>query len=125
MVIARPADAQASYHALKDEWLRLAERASILRPDALLCVFDRVINCSFRLSYRVSGWTGFRIVVSSRPFRSICSKRSKGNSFCAGRGACAVLGLSPLGGQGHDPVPRPVGGPWARLRPASFELPTS
>jgi len=32
VVIARPAAAQASYHALKDEWLRLAERASILAP---------------------------------------------------------------------------------------------
>jgi ribonuclease P protein component len=32
VVIARPAAAHASYHALKDEWLRLAERASILAP---------------------------------------------------------------------------------------------
>ena len=32
VVIARPAAARASYHALKDEWLRLAERASILAP---------------------------------------------------------------------------------------------
>lgn len=32
VVIARPAAAGASYRALKDEWLRLAERASILAP---------------------------------------------------------------------------------------------
>ena len=32
VVIARSAAATASYHALKDEWLRLAERASILAP---------------------------------------------------------------------------------------------
>ena len=32
VVIARPAAARASYCALKDEWLRLAERASILAP---------------------------------------------------------------------------------------------
>jgi ribonuclease P protein component len=32
VVIARPAAASASYGALKDEWLRLAERASILAP---------------------------------------------------------------------------------------------
>ena len=32
IVIARPAAARASYRALKDEWLRLAERASILAP---------------------------------------------------------------------------------------------
>jgi ribonuclease P protein component len=32
VVIARPAAARESYHALKDEWLRLAERASILAP---------------------------------------------------------------------------------------------
>jgi len=32
VVVARPAAARASYHALKDEWLRLAERASILAP---------------------------------------------------------------------------------------------
>ena len=32
VVIARPAAARASYPALKDEWLRLAERASILAP---------------------------------------------------------------------------------------------
>jgi len=32
VVIARPAAAAASYEALKDEWLRLAERASILAP---------------------------------------------------------------------------------------------
>jgi ribonuclease P protein component len=32
VVIARPAAAHASYGALKDEWLRLAERASILAP---------------------------------------------------------------------------------------------
>lgn len=32
VVIARPAAAAASYQALKDEWLRLAERASILAP---------------------------------------------------------------------------------------------
>jgi ribonuclease P protein component len=32
VVIARPAAARASYSALKDEWLRLAERASILAP---------------------------------------------------------------------------------------------
>ena len=32
VVIARPAAARASYDALKDEWLRLAERASILAP---------------------------------------------------------------------------------------------
>jgi ribonuclease P protein component len=32
VVIARPAAARASYRALKDEWLRLAERASILAP---------------------------------------------------------------------------------------------
>ena len=30
VVIARPAAARASYSVLKDEWLRLAERASIL-----------------------------------------------------------------------------------------------
>ena len=32
VVIARPAAASTSYQALKDEWLRLAERASILAP---------------------------------------------------------------------------------------------
>ena len=32
VVIARPAAAGETYHALKDEWLRLAERASILAP---------------------------------------------------------------------------------------------
>jgi ribonuclease P protein component len=32
VVIARPAAARASFLALKDEWLRLAERASILAP---------------------------------------------------------------------------------------------
>jgi ribonuclease P protein component len=32
VVIARPAAARESYHGLKDEWLRLAERASILAP---------------------------------------------------------------------------------------------
>jgi ribonuclease P protein component len=32
VVIARPPAARASYRALKDEWLRLAERASILAP---------------------------------------------------------------------------------------------
>jgi len=32
VVVARPAEARASYGALKDEWLRLAERASILAP---------------------------------------------------------------------------------------------
>lgn len=32
VLIARPAAAQTSYRALKDEWLRLAERASILAP---------------------------------------------------------------------------------------------
>jgi ribonuclease P protein component len=32
VVIARPAASRASYCALKDEWLRLAERASILAP---------------------------------------------------------------------------------------------
>jgi len=32
VVIARPTAARASYRALKDEWLRLAERASILAP---------------------------------------------------------------------------------------------
>jgi ribonuclease P protein component len=32
VVIARPAAARASYRVLKDEWLRLAERASILAP---------------------------------------------------------------------------------------------
>lgn len=32
VVVARPAAARASYSALKDEWLRLAERASILAP---------------------------------------------------------------------------------------------
>ncbi len=32
VVIARPAAARATYGALKDEWLRLAERASILAP---------------------------------------------------------------------------------------------
>jgi ribonuclease P protein component len=32
VVVARPAAARASYRALKDEWLRLAERASILAP---------------------------------------------------------------------------------------------
>jgi ribonuclease P protein component len=32
VVVARPAAARASYQELKDEWLRLAERASILAP---------------------------------------------------------------------------------------------
>jgi ribonuclease P protein component len=32
VLVARPAAARASYRALKDEWLRLAERASILAP---------------------------------------------------------------------------------------------
>ena len=32
VVIARPAAARTSYRALKDEWLHLAERASILAP---------------------------------------------------------------------------------------------
>jgi len=32
VLIARPAAAQASYRALEDEWLRLANRASILAP---------------------------------------------------------------------------------------------
>ena len=32
VVVARPAAARASYAELKDEWLRLAERASILAP---------------------------------------------------------------------------------------------
>jgi ribonuclease P protein component len=32
VLIARPAAATASYRALEDEWLRLAKRASILRP---------------------------------------------------------------------------------------------
>lgn len=32
VVIARPAAARATYSALKDEWLRLAKRALILRP---------------------------------------------------------------------------------------------
>lgn len=32
VIIARTAAARASHHALKDEWLRLAERASILAP---------------------------------------------------------------------------------------------
>lgn len=32
VVIARPAAARLSYRALKDEWLHLAERASILAP---------------------------------------------------------------------------------------------
>ncbi len=32
VVVARPPAAHASYAALKDEWLRLAERASILAP---------------------------------------------------------------------------------------------
>ena len=32
VVIARPAAALATYRALEDEWLRLARRASILRP---------------------------------------------------------------------------------------------
>ena len=32
VVVARPAAANASYRELKDEWLRLAERASILAP---------------------------------------------------------------------------------------------
>jgi ribonuclease P protein component len=32
VVIARPAAARAPYRELKDEWLRLAERASILAP---------------------------------------------------------------------------------------------
>jgi ribonuclease P protein component len=30
VIIARPAATKASYHALEDEWLRLAKRASIL-----------------------------------------------------------------------------------------------
>ena len=32
VVVARPAAARASYRTLKDEWLHLAERASILAP---------------------------------------------------------------------------------------------
>jgi ribonuclease P protein component len=32
VVVARPAAVRASYGELKDEWLRLAERASILAP---------------------------------------------------------------------------------------------
>jgi ribonuclease P protein component len=32
VVVARPAAARASYRALEDEWLRLANRTSILRP---------------------------------------------------------------------------------------------
>lgn len=32
VVVARPPAARASYAALKDEWLHLAERASILAP---------------------------------------------------------------------------------------------
>ena len=32
VLVARPAAANASYSALADEWLRLAKRASILRP---------------------------------------------------------------------------------------------
>ena len=32
VVVARPAAASSSYQALKDEWLRLAKRASILAP---------------------------------------------------------------------------------------------
>jgi ribonuclease P protein component len=32
VVVARPAAARATHRALKDEWLRLAERASILAP---------------------------------------------------------------------------------------------
>lgn len=32
VVVARPAAARAPYRELKDEWLRLAERASILAP---------------------------------------------------------------------------------------------
>jgi ribonuclease P protein component len=32
VVVARPAAVRASYAELKDEWLRLAERASILAP---------------------------------------------------------------------------------------------
>jgi ribonuclease P protein component len=32
VVVARPAASRASYRELKDEWLRLAERASILAP---------------------------------------------------------------------------------------------
>jgi ribonuclease P protein component len=32
VIIARPAAARTTYCALKDEWLRLAERASILAP---------------------------------------------------------------------------------------------
>lgn len=32
VVIARPAAVRISYRALRDEWLRLAERASILAP---------------------------------------------------------------------------------------------
>jgi ribonuclease P protein component len=32
VVIARPSAARESYGALKDEWLRLAEHASILAP---------------------------------------------------------------------------------------------
>jgi ribonuclease P protein component len=32
VLVARPAAARATYGALKDEWLRLAERASILAP---------------------------------------------------------------------------------------------
>jgi ribonuclease P protein component len=30
VLVARPEAAHASYHALEDEWLRLAKRASIL-----------------------------------------------------------------------------------------------
>ena len=32
VVVARPAATRASYRELRDEWLRLAERASILAP---------------------------------------------------------------------------------------------
>lgn len=32
VIVARPAAASAGYRELKDEWLRLAERASILAP---------------------------------------------------------------------------------------------
>ena len=32
VLVARPAAARAGYQELKDEWLRLAERASILAP---------------------------------------------------------------------------------------------
>lgn len=32
VVVARPAAARATFAQLKDEWLRLAERASILAP---------------------------------------------------------------------------------------------